>query len=215
MPREREARRRSAERPALSDSNGKAPMEPARVRGPTRPASTCPGARRHRWPGPDRCRGPTSARGPTGAKGDAGASSDPAAGRVARPALSPPTPPRPMWTACAFLIVDLTTIGPTTTVTIAASGRVFISLTSVAVARERQFDLVLHVVRRHGATTVAPSNANGLMEQAAAQQRASANAVLIGLTPGSYPAHSQVQGFGRRRCHPAFGNRTIMVIPLP
>jgi hypothetical protein len=66
-----------------------------------------------------------------------------------------------------------------------------------------------------GANIIIASDANALIEAGSAQQRASANAVLIGLNPGAttLTAKYKVTGGGSASC--AFGNRTIMAIPLP
>jgi hypothetical protein len=110
--------------------------------------------------------------------------------------------------------VDLTTVGPTTSVTIPASGRVFVSLTASEIGNASSTACFMSFAGT-GANTITASDANALIQAGSAQQRASATAVLIGLTPGAttLTAKYKVSGGGAASC--TFANRSLMAIPLP
>jgi len=149
--------------------------------------------------GPTGARGTTGARGPTGPAGTAGAVAASTAATESTGSLT---------------YVDLTTVGPTTAVTIPASGRVLVSVTAAELGNASSTACFMSFAGT-GANTITPVDANALIQAGSAQQRASATAVLTGLTPGAttLTAKYKVSGGGAASC--SFGNRSIMAIPLP
>jgi hypothetical protein len=91
---------------------------------------------------------------------------------------------------------------------------VFVSLTANAIGNASSTACFMSFAGT-GANSITPVDANALILAGSAQQRASATAVLIGLSPGSttLTAKYKVSGGGAASC--IFANRSIMAIPLP
>jgi Collagen triple helix repeat (20 copies) len=167
---------------------------PSGARGPTG-ATGATGSR-----GPTGARGATGDRGPTGPGGTAGT----VAGSIA---ASEPT------TSTAY--VDLPTVGPGVTLTVPASGRVLVSVTSGMTGSSGSVSCFMSFAGA-GANTIAAVDANSITLASGTLQRASAASVLSGLSPGSTTftaTYKRAGGGGSGSC--TFVNRSIMAIPLP
>jgi hypothetical protein len=111
--------------------------------------------------------------------------------------------------------VDLTTIGPAVTLTVPASGRVLVSVTSGMTGSSGSVSCFMSFATT-GANSVAAADANSVTLASGTLQRASASSVLSGLTPGSTTFTGKFKregGGGSGSC--TFVNRSIMAIPLP
>jgi hypothetical protein len=111
--------------------------------------------------------------------------------------------------------VDLTTAGPGVTLTVPASGRVLVSVTSGMTGSSGAVSCFMSFAAS-GVNTVAAADANAITLASATLQRASASAVLSGLTPGNTvftAKYKREGGGGSGNC--TFVNRSIMAIPLP
>jgi hypothetical protein len=121
--------------------------------------------------------------------------------------------PSELTTSPAYL--DLTTPGPAVTVTIPASGRALVSVTSGMIGSSGAVSCFMSFAGS-GANIFAATDANAVTLSAGTLQRASASSVLTGLTPGSATFTAKYKregGGGAANC--TFVNRSIMAIPLP
>ena len=109
---------------------------------------------------------------------------------------------------------DLTTVGPTVNVTVPASGRLLVSVTSAMLGNSGSTACFMSFAGT-GTTVFAAVDADALIQAGGAQQRASAETVLSGLTPGAevLTAKYKVTGGGAASC--AYSNRSMFTIPLP
>jgi hypothetical protein len=108
----------------------------------------------------------------------------------------------------------LATPGPSATVTVPASGRVLVGVTSAMTGNAAATSCLMSYAIT-GANTAAALDANAVILAGSAVQRASATSVLSGLTAGSttFTAQYRTQGTGNLNC--TYANRAMMVIPLP
>jgi hypothetical protein len=109
---------------------------------------------------------------------------------------------------------DLATVGPTVNIVVPTSGRLLVSVTSAELGNAGSTACFMSFAGT-GANTITAVDANALVQAGGAQQRASANTVLIGLIPGSttLTAKYKVTGGGASSC--TFATRSLYVIPLP
>jgi hypothetical protein len=109
---------------------------------------------------------------------------------------------------------DLTTVGPSITLPVPATGRVLITVTSGMTSNSPSTSCYMSFAGT-GANAIAASDANAVILAAAQLQRSSATSILSGLAPGSttFTAKYRVTGGGAANC--VFSNRSIMGIPLP
>jgi hypothetical protein len=110
---------------------------------------------------------------------------------------------------------DLATVGPAVTLTVPASGRVLVSVTSGMTGSSGAVSCFMSFATT-GANITAASDANSVTLASGTLQRASASAVLSGLAPGSTTFTGKFKregGGGSATC--TFVNRSIMAIPLP
>jgi hypothetical protein len=105
---------------------------------------------------------------------------------------------------------DLTTPGPSVTVVVPASGTVLVSVTAQMDGNANSTSCLMSF--KIGAAGA--SDANAVILAGSAIQRASANALLTGLAPGSttFTAVYRADGTGSLNC--VFSNRTIALVPL-
>jgi hypothetical protein len=111
--------------------------------------------------------------------------------------------------------VDLATVGPAVTLTVPASGRVLVSVTSGMTGSSGSVSCFMSFAAT-GASSVAAVDANSVTLASSTLQRASASSVLSGLTPGATTFTGKFKregGGGSGSC--TFVNRSIMAIPLP
>jgi hypothetical protein len=106
---------------------------------------------------------------------------------------------------------NLATPGPSLTVTVPASGRALVSVTTEVFGNANSTSCLMSFV----ASGVPAIDGNAVILAGQSLQRASATSVIGGLAPGSAPftAQYRVQGTGNLNC--TFSNRALMVIPLP
>jgi hypothetical protein len=110
---------------------------------------------------------------------------------------------------------DLTTVGPAVTLTVPASGRMLVSVTSGMTGSSGSVSCFMSFATT-GANVTAASDATSVTLASGTLQRASASAVVSGLAPGSTTftgKYKREGGGGSGSC--TFVNRSIMVIPLP
>jgi hypothetical protein len=110
---------------------------------------------------------------------------------------------------------DLTTVGPTVTLTIPASGRVLVSVTSGMTGSSGAVSCFMSFAGT-GTNNITAVDANAVTLAAGSLQRASATSVLTGLSPGSTTftgKYKREGGGGSASC--TFVNRSIMALPLP
>ena len=110
---------------------------------------------------------------------------------------------------------DLTTVGPTVTLTIPASGRVLVSVTSGMTGSSGAVSCFMSFAGA-GANNITGVDANAITLASGTLQRASASSVLSGLSPGSTTftgKYKREGGGSSATC--TFVNRSIMAIPLP
>jgi hypothetical protein len=110
--------------------------------------------------------------------------------------------------------VDLTTVGPSTTLVVPPSGRVLLSVATGEVANAGSTSCLMSY-EATGANTLVASDANAVILGGVTRQRASALSVLSGLTPGSttFTAQCKAQGSGSVSC--SFSDGAILAVPLP
>jgi hypothetical protein len=109
---------------------------------------------------------------------------------------------------------DLATVGPTVTVAVPSTGGLLVSVASAVLGNSGSTSCFMSFAGT-GANTITPVDANALIQAGGAQQRASAETVLTGLTPGNtvLTAKYKVTGGGAASC--AYSNRSMFAIPLP
>ena len=115
-------------------------------------------------------------------------------------------------TTTSTAYTNLTTVGPSVTVTIPESGRALVVLTAAMFGSNGQASAFMSFEASPKGTTTAPTDAQALEVTNNDESRASATVVATGLTPGSttFTAKYRVtSGLG------TFSNRDIVVIPLP
>jgi hypothetical protein len=114
----------------------------------------------------------------------------------------------------SLVYADLATVGPTVTLSVPASGRLLVSVTSAQLGNAGSTACFISFAGT-GANTITAVDSNAMIQAGGAQQRASASTVLAGLTPGSttLTAKYKVSGGGAATC--TYANRAIYAIPLP
>jgi hypothetical protein len=110
---------------------------------------------------------------------------------------------------------DLATVGPAVTLSVPASGRVLVSVTSGMTGSSGAVSCFMSFAGT-GANAITAVDANSVTLASGTLQRASAASVLSGLTAGSTTftgKYKREGGGGSATC--TFVNRSIMAIPLP
>ncbi len=170
--------------------------------------------------GSDGAAGATGATGPTGAAGAAGAAgatgATGATGTSGTSGTAGATVSASESTA-SLTFVDLTTVGPSVTVTVPASGNVLLTLT--AEINATQGDTATFAYSTTGACPGDATDARSLERQQGSSTstgyiQASATYFVTGLTPGSTTFRSCYKGTGAT-VTATFTHRSIIVMPLP
>jgi hypothetical protein len=115
-------------------------------------------------------------------------------------------------TTTSTTYTDLTTAGPSVTVTIPASGKALVILTAAVFGSTGNAHAFMSFAASPAGTTIAPTDAQALEVSANDEVRASATVLVTGLTPGSTTFTAKYRtslGTG------TFANRDVVVIPLP
>jgi hypothetical protein len=114
-------------------------------------------------------------------------------------------------TTTSTTYTDLATPGPAVTVTVPASGKVLVSVTS-GMKNSNASNPTFMSFAVSGATTQAATDTRALSLLGNNFQQASASFVLTGLTPGSTTFTAKYRTDGGTA---TFQNRSIWAIPLP
>jgi hypothetical protein len=110
--------------------------------------------------------------------------------------------------------VDLTTPGPSISVTVPASGKVLVSVTSGVTAGNGSTSCAMSFATSGtGATATSAADARAVILLGNSLQAASATYVVTGLNPVSTTFTAKYEAKGSSSC--TFSNRSIWAIPLP